>query len=387
MLTVRYVCHFGRVTGYGRAAHDYLLALARHADVRLDIQPLGDPDHLEPRYRELQADVERNFDDREIDIEVVHTRPDDLGAYARVDEVDVPRVAITTWETEPFPPQLADGLDLYDAVIVPSSFCYVRLSGAVAPGLPVMVVPHCFDPQFWKPAPSEPHKPFRFYTIGAWSERKNPIGALKAYFAEFSRADDVHMAMLIGENVDLKPQIRALAAASGLPEDELPALSYHGPCSEHELYELHAGGDCFVSATRGEGWGLGAFEAAIMGNPIVMPGWGGHADFLDSYANWFATPYEWTPCFPAHLRPVPGVPGAFGATKSSGVSCRQRWAEPDLLAMGTAMRRVYERGNAVLTADERRRLDFDGRYGYETIGPKLAELLAKVLESPRVRKE
>ena len=32
---------------------------------------------------------------------------------------------------------------------------------------------------------------------------------------------------------------------------------------------------------RAEGWGLGAFEAAQLGKPVIMTGYGGQRDFLD----------------------------------------------------------------------------------------------------------
>ena len=34
------------------------------------------------------------------------------------------------------------------------------------------------------------------------------------------------------------------------------------------------------SVTRGEGWGLGPFDAATLGKPVIITGWGGHLDFL-----------------------------------------------------------------------------------------------------------
>jgi glycosyltransferase involved in cell wall biosynthesis len=43
---------------------------------------------------------------------------------------------------------------------------------------------------------------------------------------------------------------------------------------------LHTQGDCFVSLSRGEGWGLGAFDAGTNGNPVIVTGWGGTVEFL-----------------------------------------------------------------------------------------------------------
>ena len=37
---------------------------------------------------------------------------------------------------------------------------------------------------------------------------------------------------------------------------------------------IHAIGDCYVSLTHGEGWGMGAFDAATLGKPVLITGWG-----------------------------------------------------------------------------------------------------------------
>jgi len=47
---------------------------------------------------------------------------------------------------------------------------------------------------------------------------------------------------------------------------------------------LHDISDCYLSLTCGEGWGMGAAEAASAGNPVFITGWSGHLDFLgDDY--------------------------------------------------------------------------------------------------------
>ena len=43
---------------------------------------------------------------------------------------------------------------------------------------------------------------------------------------------------------------------------------------------LHATGDCFVSLSHGEGWGLGAFDAATLGKPLLISPYGGPAEYL-----------------------------------------------------------------------------------------------------------
>jgi hypothetical protein len=88
---------------------------------------------------------------------------------------------------------------------------------------------------------------------------------------------------------------------------------------------LHAIGDCFVSVTRGEGWGLGPFDAATLGNPVIITGWGGHLDFLGA---------DYPGLIAYTMAPVSGW--------LHGASYRptQQWAIADRRDAGRLMRRM-----------------------------------------------
>ncbi len=47
----------------------------------------------------------------------------------------------------------------------------------------------------------------------------------------------------------------------------------------------------YVSATRGEGYGLPLIESAVIGLPIVATGWSGHLEFLNK-ENFGVVDYE-----------------------------------------------------------------------------------------------
>jgi glycosyltransferase involved in cell wall biosynthesis len=89
---------------------------------------------------------------------------------------------------------------------------------------------------------------------------------------------------------------------------------------------LHCLGDVYVSMAHGEGWGLGAFDAAALGRPLLMTGWGGHRDYLGDDAAWpGALPWRMTsvPVFP------PDQPSYWRS---------QRWASVEDSAAVQAMR-------------------------------------------------
>lgn len=301
------------------------------------------------------------------------------------------RIAMTTWETQPIPDDYAYGLAKYDAVIVPSEFVADAISSHETTLTVPLIVPHGFDPNFWPAASPQADRepdllgidPFRFYSIGAWGERKNTLGLLSAYLHAFSAADAVQL-MLIVDNADLD-EIRSLIARSGIRDVDLPEI--HIPdktLTESELVELHAMGDCFVSATRGEGWGLGLFEAAIVGRHVIAPMWGGQADFLEDYPFTWPISHQFTPCFGSETRErVIQSDGqnvqVSRITTPPGVDCKQLWAEPDLMELASCMRSLYENREAQDPSIQRTaRAELEQRFSYQAVGKMLAQTLQEI---------
>jgi glycosyltransferase involved in cell wall biosynthesis len=328
------------------------------------------------------------------DVEVYHALPRVLAALAQVaPDRSCKRVALTTWETTPMPEVLVEPLTHFDGVIVPSEFCADLLvqSGVVAYD-GVYLVPHGFDETFWKLPPATHgdalearSDAFRFYSIGAWGERKNMLGLLRAYLHAFTKADRVQLMLLI-DNANFD-EVRSVIARSGLHPSELPELYIPDhKLTEDELVELHGAADCFVTATRGEGWGLGMFEAAIMGRTVIAPLCGGQSDFLDNYAWTEAVPFHMTPCFGgenrARVEERDGQRYQVSVVDlPSGVTCKQSWAEPDLVAMAASMRAVYERRHIPRTEAElaSERAVLEARFGYTTVGSRLAQVLRGIV--------
>jgi glycosyltransferase involved in cell wall biosynthesis len=389
---VLYIAPFAKGTGYAQAAHDYMLAMHR-AGISLEIQPIieCDLDDLEERYAELIPLVRGTpgHQPRPPTHVIVHTVP--AHAYRFVEGLapDVYRIALTTWETDQMPREIAGTLDdFFDMVIVPSEFC----GRAIDPLLDkIRIVPHCFDDSHWPLGPGggpgggaddggPGGGPYSFYSILGWSERKNPIGLLKAYLSEFSVADNVVLRLkLSAVNED---DVASLIAASGIPRDELPKIDFITDYFDHEdMVDLHHESSCFVTAARGEGWNLPAFEAALVGNPVISPEWGGQREYLRHYNNFISIPVQLTPAIcppePGDRIEVAGVAlRALSVKQPTGITARQRWGEPDLYALGKAMRGCYERPPLISAATRAgMRSDFSRLYNYVTIGQTIARLI------------
>ena len=206
-------------------------------------------------------------------------------------------VAFTTWETDRLAPDAGEDPRTLRPVLVPSRF---NRDTFVSSGLtvPVRVVPHIAAtvPTPDAPADPAPARPFVFYVIATWSTRKAILDAVEAFAAAFGADDDVVLVIHTTPEDHIararlargaqpwsrhgdKSWFTLARALAGRPDPPRIVLSTRW-LDRSGVEALHARGDCYLSLSRGEGWGLGAFDAGAHGNPVLVTGWGGTLDFL-----------------------------------------------------------------------------------------------------------
>src|SRR5690606_13575351 len=121
---------------------------------------------------------------------------------------------------------------------------------------------------------------FVFYTIGEVSRRKNLVAFLKAFHLEFR--PDENVAIVIKGNIpgvspnQVDEHIREIC---NTVKDQLKLYRrkelYHSEViigqrlNEEQIMQLHTTGDCYVSASYGEGWNMPAFDAMAMGKTPI----------------------------------------------------------------------------------------------------------------------
>jgi hypothetical protein len=237
-------------------------------------------------------------------------------------------VGHTVWDTDRLPEHWIPCLDVADLVVVPSRFSAEAISTS-AVATPVAVVPHV-APAIMPRSPTSsaviPPDVFVFYTIGEWNERKAVFKTIDAYLRAFTAQDRVllivktsHLDRRVGPSDGWRmagqgTSAWSLAQALGHHPDPPAVRLVTRGLTAAEVSGLHHRGDCYVSLCRSEGWGLGAFDAAAHGNPVVTTGFGGQLDYLA------ASPY----LVGFELVPVED-PANFPS-----YSPDQHWAEPDL---------------------------------------------------------
>lgn len=363
-------------TGYGQAAHDYIMALLT-ADVDVRVEPIldGDTDALPARYERIKSTIGHAPAPTWPTHVIIHTIPKYahefvgggrmLGPRAALPS-HVQKICITTWETSRLPDEIRATLWKYfDTIVVPSRFVAEAIDGDWRLNREsgrVHVVPHAYDPKWWHAsAPERPAGPYTFYSIGVGGTRKNLGGLLIAYLSEFTAADDVTLKLVTSDTV--AEGIPWLASTMNLDVAQLPKVEVLKRLTDTELRHLHMTADCYVTMARGEGWGLGAFEAAIVGNPVIWPTHGGLVDFLHDYLRGHPVGYLKTPVVRFEVRTL----------RSDGMDCTQSWAEPDLIGCKSAMRHLFERG--LQARETRHQANFAVRYGYEAVGQQLLSVL------------
>jgi glycosyltransferase involved in cell wall biosynthesis len=261
-------------------------------------------------------------------------------------------VGHTVWETNRLPPHWVALLEMPDVLVIPCRW-NAAVIGAAGVGTPVVVVPHAAgaapiaSSNTWARIPSDA---FVFYTIAPWTARKALWNTVRAYLTAFTRSDAVllvvktsaldftHLGPVGTGRAGAGTSVSAMATLMGAFRDAAAILVVTGEVSDTDIAALHSRGDCFVSLCRSEGWGLGAFDAATYGNPVVITGFGGHLDYLDSsYA--YLVDYN--------LVPVDDPTGG------SSYLPEQTWAEPSVAHGASLLRRVFEDpGDAARRASE-----------------------------------
>jgi glycosyltransferase involved in cell wall biosynthesis len=132
--------------------------------------------------------------------------------------------------------------------------------------------------------------------------------------------------------------------------------------SAKEIDRLHTRGDCFVSLTHSEGWGLGAFDALLFGKPAIVTGWGGQLDYLG-------------PDYPLLVR-YRLEPTAKSVPDGNYLhSPDAYWAHADRSNAAELMRQVYENRDWAGAIGAQWQPRLRDRFGAERVCGRLAELL------------
>jgi glycosyltransferase involved in cell wall biosynthesis len=214
---------------------------------------------------------------------------------------------ITMWETNWLPAEFTDYVDLFDTIIVPSLHNWELFSQFHDN---VRVIPLAVDREVWCPKARPKNKKFKILCGGSEWYRKGLDVVLKA-FLEMNLPDaELH--------IKIVPPY--LSAPDNL---DYPNVVVHNQwMTVEDEADLVRSMDCFISVSRGEGFGLMPLQSISAGVPTIVSDAHGHREFSD-----LAT----------HRVPTRLVPTNHGTWQDVG-----EWDEPEFGAILSAIQDIYD---------------------------------------------
>ncbi|MCU1394102.1 MAG: hypothetical protein JWM34_2530 [Ilumatobacteraceae bacterium] len=319
--------------------------------------------------RDLQSDP---ADDETL---IVHAMPNGTWRRAR-GELRPPRmIGHFVWESDRLPRTWIPELATADELWVPTEWnaATVRESGL---DRPVHVLPHATAPFVDDPVdptcprPDVPADHFVFVMVSAWDWRKRPDRTIDAFLTAFGEDDPVTLVVKTHEDIAAWSNDDWRRAPLPVWRHVLDVIRRHphpasivldtAPWTQATMRWMLDRADCFLSLTSTEGWGLGAFDAACLGTPVIITGYGGQVEWLGS---------DYPGLVPYELEPV---------TVSNGTSFEPEmcWARPDVDAAVEAMRALADgRSAGVLEAASRLAPQLRQRYSPAAVGATAVRLL------------
>jgi len=357
-------------TGFTQAALNYLMALktAGHPyqlmPYKWGVQWSEYPEWSHPISQDIPSGLDRH-------VGILHDFPERFVNYPHPGEKA--NLGLTTFESNYVPKRILDQLQYsVDAVIVPSNFNKIALEESGI-SIPVHVVPHTIGSHWWENPidVSEYDDVYVFGYVGHWTERKNPAGALRAYLRAFpqqskDRAFLIKSVTSKESSEPLQKQInKIIKEETGLSSRD-DIWVYDSLMNETDIRWVYSMIDCYVSAHRSEGFGLGPFQAKLLGKPVIYTSYSGVNDFCDR--DYFDYDVGFS------LVDAPRSDDINGKIWNCPSMDRPiQWADPDLDEMVTIMQHCFDKRHFGMRGDALEA--YRQKYGWQSVGKQLSDIV------------
>lgn len=178
----------------------------------------------------------------------------------------VHRVCFTMWETDLLPANFRHWLKEYDQILVP---CQHNVELFSEHHMKVTKVPLGVDDTVWFPNHNPSPNVYRFHAGGSLWRRKGLDTVVKAF----------EKAAIPNTELHIKAAPQAFDAPTKLTGKNM--FLYRNWMTQQEQVNWFQQANCYIAASRGEGWGLMPLQAIRAGIPVILSDSTGHQEFLD----------------------------------------------------------------------------------------------------------
>jgi glycosyltransferase involved in cell wall biosynthesis len=378
-------------SGYRQAAVQYIAALlTASTDIRIVPRVLSGSNDIMSHFKTDEYNSLRfkivdqvSYTDITPDtnkVALIHTLPTDMLHHLL--STGHHNIGLTVTETTSIPRWLAAQMNSnIDAIVVPTEWNrQVFIDSGV--NIDIHVVPHTRSKEwaFMYSASGNSRKenaPYTFYFLGAWNFRKNPEGALRAYLRAFPDTNEHNQRIIfkISNTMSLIPYVKAVMEDEGVGFSSRLGRDVHvitDRVSDEDIYRIHYNSHCFVSLHRGEGWGIGLFDAVLAGNQCIYTRYSAPNEYLSPLQDKFST-------VGFNYQDVKVDGSALYFTEANGKMTQ--WADPIIDDAVDSMRMMVRNRLKGLSGTKEHD-DFVHAYSWETVGSKLESVIKKYQELP-----
>ncbi len=278
---------------------------------------------------------------------LVHLNADNMGWFARQRGLayfrDRYTIGFWFWELSVFRDEWLPFFGYVDEVWAATEF--VRASVQARTSLPVIKMPLPVAlpeiPAFGRAHFGLPERGtvlLYAFDVSSQTERKNPVGAIRAFRQAALPAEDAVLVLKF-TNADYdRDAVRRLHAEA----EDLNVIMLEGHMDREELAALINTADGYLSPHRSEGFGLTLLEAMALGKAVLATNYSGNVDFMTP-DNSYPIDYRLTPL-----------------TRDYGPYRRgAEWAEPDLDHAARLIREVVGNREEARARGARARADVE----------------------------
>jgi glycosyltransferase involved in cell wall biosynthesis len=341
MNNILYIGPFKENNGLGRTSRRYINAFAGSNNINLAIRPVYFTQNT-------KFDDSESFDFSEFeenfygsyDVVFQHGYPDmfeynkNFGKNVGVVEIETTKLTHSGW---------IEKINMLDEVVVQSTFsAHSLLDSGV--NIPIKIIPDPYDTSLYSTEcddfffyPDKETRPFVFYTIGQYSDKKNIKGIVVAFMLEFNKSDNVRLFVKTGdyyqENADLEAligyEIKQIQKAIRKDPNEIPNVDMLcGILKDQDIKRLHRSADCYINAVKADGFGGCAIEAMLCDKLVINTEGIGSSTYVNSKNALMVNAIDtniFTPDF----------------YSKNTFTIHEQWKEPDINSIRRAMREAY----------------------------------------------